>query len=88
MGSMNITIAIIKPEDKGWFVKCGDRYCDELCWDEMLGTVARLTLNGAGAPNYLKTKEEWKQYWAAFGIGERQSLSETERLLTEGTPNA
>ena len=37
-----ITIEI---DEQGFTVREGDRYHDGLCWDEMLGTVARITLN-------------------------------------------
>lgn len=46
----------------GWIVRLGDRYADGLCWDEMLGTVAALTMK-PGEPHpfqgRLMTQAEW-----------------------------
>lgn len=39
-----ITIEIADEGGSGdYTVREGDRYCDRLCWDEMLGTIAELT---------------------------------------------
>ncbi|AET91059.1 hypothetical protein BYI23_B004520 [Burkholderia sp. YI23] len=38
----------------------GDRYHDELCWDELLGMVAEMTHPRLGDGRYgLRTREEW-----------------------------
>lgn len=48
-------------------IRLGDHYHEELCWDEMLGCLARLTISGDPTPEKagfggLKTKEGW-QAW-------------------------
>ncbi len=53
-----ITIEIVDSND--FTVKEGDRYCDKLTWDEMLGTIAELTHPRLGTCSYrMLTEEEW-----------------------------
>lgn len=45
----------------GWIVTMGERSCRNLCWDEMLGQVARITLEMP--PIYpMKTESEWDEH--------------------------
>lgn len=55
--------------DTGWTVRIGDRYAEQLTFDEMLGTIASLTIQqmaGDTLPakwpcqQWLKTAEQWK----------------------------
>jgi hypothetical protein len=59
-----ITIEI---HDRGYTVREGDRYHDELCWDEMLGQVTELTHPRLGDGRYaMKTEAEWTAYRKRF----------------------
>jgi hypothetical protein len=50
----------IEVHDNGYTVREGDRYHDELCWDEMLGQVTELTHPRLGDGRYaMKTEAEW-----------------------------
>ncbi|MFM0507697.1 hypothetical protein [Paraburkholderia sp. RL17-373-BIF-A] len=52
-----IAIEIHGPND--FTVRERDRYCDRLCWDEMLGSVAELTHPRIGEARYrMQTREE------------------------------
>jgi len=52
-----ITIEIHDPNN--FTVHEGDRYCDRLCWDEMLGTIAELTHPRIGEARYrMETAEQ------------------------------
>lgn len=52
-----ITIEILDAND--FTVREGDRYCDKLCWDEMLGTIAELTHPKVGEARFrMMTPEE------------------------------
>lgn len=49
------------PTSNYWVITIGDAYTTALCWDEMLGFLARYTLTGI--PQYtLQTKEQWDAY--------------------------
>ena len=53
--------------DRGYTVREGDRYADELCWDEMLGQVTELTHPRLGDGRYaMKTEAEWAEYRKRF----------------------
>jgi hypothetical protein len=56
-----ITIEI---DDSGQIdVREGDRYCNGLGWDEMLGTIAELTHPRIGSARYaMRTAEEWEAW--------------------------
>ncbi|SHE30017.1 hypothetical protein [Dysgonomonas macrotermitis] len=61
------TITIEKLEGGAFNVVQGDRYSDQLGWDEMLGLVSALTI--AKDPNclhWMKTKEEHEQHLASI----------------------
>lgn len=64
-------------------VREGDRYCDGLCWDEMLGTIAELTHPRIGSARYaMRTEAEWAEYRArVYGA---QLPVYTEPPLLEG----
>lgn len=49
------------PTSNYWVVTIGDRYTSPLCWDEMLGFIARYTLTEK-AQYSLQTKEQWDAY--------------------------
>lgn len=55
-----ITIEIADDGGSGdYLVREDDRYCDRLCWDEMLGTIAELTHPKIGVARYrMLTAEE------------------------------
>lgn len=46
------TITVEIHEDNNFTVREGDSYCPELCWDEMLGTIAELTHPRLGTARY------------------------------------
>ena len=53
-------ITIEGGEGSDWHVFMGDKSCHRLCWDEMLGQVAKLTLEMP--PIYMmKTESEWDE---------------------------
>ena len=53
-----IEIEIVESND--FTVRQGDRYCDRLTWDEMLGSIAELTHPRIGECRYrMLTAEEW-----------------------------
>lgn len=50
---------IIEKLEHGYNVIQGDKYSDQLGWDEMLGTIAALTMpKSLPCVSWLKTKEE------------------------------
>jgi hypothetical protein len=60
-----ITITI---SDEGRIdVREGDRYCDGLCWDEMIGQIAAMTMpttrinQQSGMLYQMLTKEQWAE---------------------------
>jgi len=56
------TITIII-NDHGYTVQEGDLYHDELCWDEMLGTVVEMTHPAIGRPRYqMMTTQGWQKW--------------------------
>ena len=56
-----ITITFDDASGAGWDVQEDGKYCDGLCWDEMLGQVAVLTVPTArvGSGYAMRTTEEW-----------------------------
>lgn len=46
------TITVEIHEDNSFTVREGDSYCPDLCWDEMLGTIAELTHPRLGSARY------------------------------------
>jgi hypothetical protein len=53
-----ITIEIGDGTSGSYTVREGDRFCPELCWDEMLGTIAELTHPKIGTARYRMWTEE------------------------------
>lgn len=54
------TITIEFSDDSAFTVRQGDRYVTQLCWDEMLGTVAELSHPKIGDCRYrMQTAEQW-----------------------------
>ena len=52
-------ITISRDHEGSFTVRMGDRWADQLTYDEMLGTVARLTMPGSTPfGGYLKTQRE------------------------------
>ncbi len=49
---MSAAVIISQPEPGHWTVAVGDRYCEHLCWDEMLGQVVHITHPQLGEPRY------------------------------------
>lgn len=77
------TIKIEKLEGGAFNVVQGDRYSDQLGWDEMLGLVSALTI--AKEPmclSWMKTKEEHEQHLAS--IRNMPSEVEFEDILVPG----
>lgn len=60
MTKRTITIEIVDDGGSGdYTVREDDRYCDRLCWDEMLGTIAELTHPRIGEARYrMETAEQ------------------------------
>lgn len=53
-------ISIEKSEQGFFTVRQGDKYSDELGYDEMLGTISALTMpEKRPCLHWMKTKEEW-----------------------------
>lgn len=56
-------IKIIHNENSSFTVSYKDKYADELCWEEMLGLIASLTIsNNKPCQQWLRTKEEHKKF--------------------------
>lgn len=61
----------IEKGDYGFTVRQGDRYADEIAFDEMLGLVVSLTYPTLGRTpftNWMRTEEEWKQWREKFNL--------------------
>lgn len=59
-----ITIEI---DERGYTVREGERYHNELCWDEMIGQIIELTHPQLGRGRYvMKTEAEWEEYRKRF----------------------
>lgn len=52
---MTRTITIVCREGNDFDIVDGERVCDRLCWDEMLGTIAELTHPRIGQARYRMT---------------------------------
>ena len=56
-------IKIIHNENSSFTVYYKDKYADELCWEEMLGLIASLTISGDRPyQQWLRTEEEHKKF--------------------------
>lgn len=61
MRSIHIHIETTESGRKKYAVREGDKYHDELTWDEMLGQVVHLSHPSIGEPRYdMLTAEQWK----------------------------
>lgn len=50
---------ILKRRENLWTIVSGDRYAPELCWDEMLGLLSRLTVpEGSACLQWMKTEAQ------------------------------
>ena len=54
-----ISIKIDENSNNSFTVRQGDKYCDKLTYDEMLGVVSVLTMPKIRPCQYLRTQEEW-----------------------------
>lgn len=77
MSTRTISIEIAGNGEPGeYLVREGDRYCDRLCWDEMLGTIAELTHPKIGSARYrMETAEQH---------AERERRLQERALLSRG----
>ena len=56
-------IKIIHNKNSSFTVYYKDKYADELCWEEMLGLIASLTISGNRPyQQWLRTEEEHKKF--------------------------
>ena len=79
------SIVIDKNREFGWNVTVGDRYADQLGYDECLGLVATLIVNNSpkNCLGWLKTKEQ-HEAWLQ-GISKNSKDSEETIKLIENT---
>ncbi len=50
---------LIAKDEHGFYVQQGDRYADWLCWDEMMGLLAELTMpKEFSHASWMKTEEQ------------------------------
>ncbi len=75
---MNESIRIVKNENMGFTVYYKDKYAKELCWDEMLGLVASLTIsNNKPCQQWLRTAEEHEKFDQAL---KRQTVNSINNI--------
>nr|DAR76375.1 MAG TPA: hypothetical protein [Caudoviricetes sp.] len=56
-------IKIIHNENNSFTVSYKDKYADELCWEEMLGLIASLTISSnKPCQQWLRTDEEHEKF--------------------------
>nr|DAH49793.1 MAG TPA: hypothetical protein [Caudoviricetes sp.] len=61
----NIIIEISKDCNNSFTVRQGDKFCDKLTYDEMLGTISALTMpKERPCVHWLRTEEQWTAYYA------------------------
>lgn len=65
------TITVEVARNKSFTVRMGEHFYDELCFDEMLGCLVRLMIDGNPRPEKagyggLKTAEQWEQQRKAY----------------------
>jgi len=71
-------ITITKEPKGSYTVRSGDRYQDGLCWDEMLGVIARATLHGEQMERVLHTHAEHSSNpYSSLGEDRRRESSYT-----------
>lgn len=60
---MGDCIKIIHNENNSFTVSYKDKYADELCWEEMLGLIASLTISSnKPCQQWLRTDEEHEKF--------------------------
>lgn len=60
---MEDCIKIIHNENNSFTVSYKDKYADELCWEEMLGLIASLTISSnKPCQQWLRTDEEHEKF--------------------------
>lgn len=60
---MENCIKIVQGKNNSFTVYHKDKYADELCWEEMLGLIASLTIsNNNPCQQLLRTEEEHKKF--------------------------
>ena len=60
---MEKLITITHNKDNSFTVYYKDKYAKELCWEEMLGLVASLTISGnKPCQQWLRTDEEYEKF--------------------------
>lgn len=78
----------IEVTERGYTVREGDRYADELCWDEMLGQVTELTHPRLGDGRYaMRTDAEWAEYRKRFEPHREQAPEGTPVLQLQYQPH-
>lgn len=61
----NIIIEIDGALNNSFTVRQGDKFCDKLTYDEMLGTISALTMpKERPCVHWLRTEEQWKVHFA------------------------
>lgn len=74
-----ITIEYTK---QGWIVRQGDRYADYMCWDEMMGLLAYLTIpKNFSHGNWMMTEEQHRKAHPWEHLDQEEKPKET--LLLE-----
>lgn len=81
MANPSMTIVVECYDGNNFTVRVGDRYCDKLCWDEMLAQVVNLTHPNLHEMGWytMRTKEEWDAYRAGPVSRDDAVLEETEQ---------
>lgn len=70
-----LTVTLQQSEHNSWIVRAGDRYENELGWDEALGCIAAIILRPNNVP-YLRDAEQHK----AFEDSLKRPIPESELL--------
>lgn len=61
----NIIIEISKDCNNSFTVRQGDKFCDKLTYDEMLGTISALTMpKERPCIHWMKIEEQWTAFYA------------------------
>ena len=79
-------IKIIQNKDNSFTVYYKDKYAKELCWDEMLGLIASLTIsNNKPCQQWLKTAEEHEKFDQALNINSINNVKDNAKYLGNKT---
>ena len=63
----------------GWTVTYGDKYADQLAYEEMLGVVAALTMpDNKPCLHWLKTEEQHKQWREGLQKSSDENVTDVE----------